>query len=98
MHQVPHRFDLIRGTAMHRQEHRVHRALPHHADGVGHRVPVDDRETPVPGRIHPQPLAGEEHRGDGGGWEIGGGGHGILQAMVQEDEPETSIWLQPETS
>ena len=83
---------------MHRQEHRVHRPLSHDTDGVGHRVPVHDGETPVPGGIHPEALTGEKHGGDGGGWEIGSGGHGFLQVMVQEDEPGTSIWVQPETS
>jgi hypothetical protein len=58
---------------------------------------VDHRETPVPGRIHPKALAGEKHSGDGGGRKIGAGGHGRLQAMVQEDEPETSNWVQLET-
>jgi hypothetical protein len=59
---------------------------------------MDDREAPVPGRIHPEALAGEKHSGDGGRREIGGDGHGELQVMVQEDEPETSIGVQPETS
>jgi hypothetical protein len=82
---------------MHRQQHRVHRPLPYHADGIGHRIPVDHREAPVPGGIYPETLAGKEHRGDGGGGEIGGGGHGVLRTMVQEDEPETSTRVQPET-
>jgi hypothetical protein len=82
---------------MHRQEHRVYRPLPYHTDGIRHRVPVDHRETPVSRRIHPEALARKENRGDGGREGSDGGGHGFLQTMVQEDEPETSIRVQPET-
>jgi hypothetical protein len=58
---------------------------------------VHDGETAVPGRIYPQALAGKQNRGYSRRGEIGGGRHKILQRMVQEDDPETSIRVQPET-
>jgi hypothetical protein len=57
---------------------------------------VDHGEAAVPGRIHSQPFSRQQDGGDGGGRESGGG-HGILQEMVQEDGIETSNWVQPET-
>jgi hypothetical protein len=58
---------------------------------------MDYGEAAVAGGIHPEPLAGQENRGNGGGRQGGDGGHGILQAMVQEDATGTSNWIQPET-
>jgi hypothetical protein len=83
---------------MHREQHRIHRPLADHPYGIRHRIPVNHREAPVARRIHPKPLTGKQYGGDGGGREFGGGGHGILQAMVQEDGIQTSIRIQPETS
>ena len=53
VHQVPDGLHLLRRAAMDRQEHGVHRPLPHHPHRVGHRVAVHPGETAVAGRVHP---------------------------------------------
>ena len=96
--QMAHRLDLLRRAAVHREQHRVHRALADHPDGVR----TESRCTTAK---HPFPAASTRSRSPGSSTAatvVDGrsavAGTGILQAMVQEDELRTSIRVQPETS
>ena len=64
-HQVADGVDLLRCAVVHRDEHGVHRALPHHAHRLGHAVAVHHGEDAAARRVHPLPLRCRQHGGDG---------------------------------
>jgi hypothetical protein len=64
--EVSQHFYLLRRTAMHRDQHGIHRSLSDDAHGIGNRVPVNHCETATSCGIHSSPLDWEQNRGDGG--------------------------------
>jgi hypothetical protein len=58
-HQMAHDLDLLRTTAMDRDQDGIDRPLPDDSNGIRDRLPVDHGETAASGGINPGPLDGQ---------------------------------------
>ena len=54
--QMPQRLHLFRDAPMDRDQHRVHRPLPHDPYGIGDGVPMYHRKASAASGVHPGPL------------------------------------------
>jgi hypothetical protein len=59
-------FDLLRATAMDRNQYRVHRTLPNDAHRLRDGIPVNHGKAPTSGGIHPRPFHRQQDRSYGG--------------------------------
>ncbi len=56
---MAHDLDLLRTTAMDRDQDGIDRPLPDDSNGIRDRLPVDHGETAASGGINPGPLDGQ---------------------------------------
>ena len=57
---MPHRFDLLRMTAVDRYQNGIDRPLPDYAHRLRNGVPMEHRETAAAGSIYPRSFNREK--------------------------------------